>query len=155
MTAWQQRLGAAQQLDGDQRRLGLRLAGGVPQPCDRLLIPPLGSEHQMIRHLQPVRARGHQRDRGLTVQKAAGRRRHVPVDRVVHELVPEHHPVAGPVQKLGVERAAELPGDLGRRPAGDSGAVANRHGIAEARRDLQQLQRRPRPVPPAAGPPGT
>ena len=72
MTAWQQRLGAANELDGDQRRLCRRLAGGVPQPCDRLLVTPLRSEQQMIRHVQPVRARGHQRDRGLTVQKAAG-----------------------------------------------------------------------------------
>jgi hypothetical protein len=77
----------------------LRLAGGVPQPCDRLLIPPLRSEQQMmVRHVQPVRARGHQRDRGLAVQKAAGRRRHVLIDRVVHKLVPEHHPVAGLVE---------------------------------------------------------
>ena len=97
----------------------------------------------MIRHVQPVRARGHQRDRGLTVQKAAGRRRHVPVDRVVHELVPEHHPVAGLVEKLSVERVAELADDLRQRPAGDSGDIAKRHGIAEHRRDLQQLQRCP------------
>jgi len=104
----------------------------------------------MIRHLQPVRARGHQRDRGLTVQKAAGRRRHVLIDRVVHELVPEHDPVVSLVQKLSVERVAELPDDLGRRPAGDSGHIAQRHGIAEHRRDLQQLQRCRRQVPQAA-----
>src|SRR6185312_11681392 len=38
-------------------------------------------------------ARGHQGYRGLTVQKAAGRRRQVLIDRVVHQLVPEHDPV--------------------------------------------------------------
>ena len=97
----------------------------------------------MIRHVQPVRAHSHQRDRGLTVQQAAGRRRQVPVDRVVHELVPEHHPAAGLVQKLSIERVGELPDDLGRWPAGDSGDIAKRDGIAEHRRDLQQLQRCP------------
>jgi hypothetical protein len=150
MAAWQQRLGAADELDGDQRRPRRHLTGSVPQPCNRLLIPPLRSEHQMIRHVQPVRARGHQRDRGLTVQQAAGRRRHVPVDRVVHELVPEHDPVVSLVQKLSVERVAELPDDLGRRPAGDRSDIAKRHSIAEHRRDLQQLQRCPRQVTQAA-----
>jgi hypothetical protein len=141
MTAWQQRLGAANDLDGDQRRLSRRLTGGVPQRCDRLLVAPLRPEHQMIRHVQPVRARSHQRDRSLSVQKAASRRRHVPIDRVVHELMPEHDPVLRLVEKLSVERLAELPDNLGRRPAGDSGDIAKRHGIAEHRRHLQQLQR--------------
>ena len=95
----------------------------------------------MIRHVQSIRARGHQRDRGLTVQKAAGRRRYVLVDGVVHELVPEHDPVVRLVEKLSVERVAELPDHLGRRAAGDGGDVAERHGVAEHRRDLQQLQR--------------
>ena len=72
MTARQQRLGAAEELDGDQRRPRRRLTGGVAQPGDRLLVTPLRSEHQMIGHIQPIRARRHQRDRGLTVQKAAG-----------------------------------------------------------------------------------
>jgi len=91
----------------------------------------------VIRHVQSVRARGHQRDRGLTVQKTAGRRRHVLIDRVVHELVPEHDLVVTLVEKLSVERVAELPDDLGRRLAGDSGDIAKRHGIAKHRRDLQ------------------
>lgn len=57
----------------------------------------------MIRHIQPVRARGHQRHRGLTVQQAAGRRRHMLIDRVVHQLVPEHHPAVSLVQKHLIE----------------------------------------------------
>ena len=76
--------------------------------------------------------------------------RHVLVDRVVHELVPEHDSVVGLVEQLGVERVAELGDDLGRRAAGDSGDIAERHGVAEHRRDLQQLQRRRRQMSQAA-----
>ena len=54
MTAWQQRLGTAKELDRDQRRLCRRLTGGVSQPCDRLLVTPLCAEHQVIRHVQSV-----------------------------------------------------------------------------------------------------
>jgi hypothetical protein len=84
------------------------------------------------------------------VQKAAGGRRHVLVDRIVHELMSEHDPAAGLVEKLCLEGVAELSDDLGRRPSGDSGHIAKRHCVAEHRSDLQQLQRRPRQVPQAA-----
>ena len=135
MTARQQRLGAAEELEGDQRRLPRRLTGGVPQPPDGLLVAALGAEHQMIGHVQPIRARGHQCDRGLAMQEAASRRGHVLVDRVVHELMPEHDAFVDLVEKLGVERLAQLPGDVGRRTAGDSGHIAKRHRIAEHGRD--------------------
>ena len=141
MSAGQQRLGAANEIDRDQRRLGRRLTGGVSQPRDRLLVAPLRAEHQVIRHVQGIRTCGHQRERRLAVQEAAGRRRDVLIDRVVHELVPEHDPVVGLVEQLRVERLAELPDYLGRRPAGDGGDIAERHGIAEHRGDLQQLER--------------
>lgn len=150
VTVRQQRLGAEKELDGDRWRLSRCLTGGVAQPFDRLLVAPLRSEHQMIGHVQPVRAGGHQLRRGLTVQEAAGRRRHVLIDRVVHQLMPEHDPVVGLVEQLGVEGVLELPDDLGRQPAGDRGDVAKRHGIAEHRGDLQQLQRRRRQVAQAA-----
>jgi hypothetical protein len=78
----------------------------------------------MIRHVQSIRAHGHQRDRGLTVQKAADRRRHVLIDRFMHELVPEHNPVGSFTEELSVEHVAELPVHLGRRPSGDSGEMA-------------------------------
>jgi hypothetical protein len=109
----------------------------------------------MVGHVQSVRTRGRQRDRGLTVQQAAGRRGNVLIDRVVHELMPEHDAVAGLVEQLGVERVVELRDDLGRRPVGDGGDVAERHGIAEHRGDLQQLQRPRGQVPQAANHQGT
>ena len=104
----------------------------------------------MLRDVQLIRAGGHQRDRCLTMQKAAGRGRHVPIDRIVHELVPEHDSIVSLVEELGFERVAELPNDLGRWAAGDSGDVTKRHGVAQHRRDLQQLQRCRRQVPQAA-----
>ena len=150
MTVRQQRLGAKKQLDGDQRRPSRRVTCGLAQPSDRLLVTPFRSEHQMIGHVQLICAGRHQRDRGLTMQQAAGRRRHVLIDRIVHELVPEHDSIVSLVEELSFERVAELPNDLGRRAAGDRGDVTKRRGIAQHRRDLQQLQRGRRQVAQAA-----
>jgi hypothetical protein len=83
MTGWKESLGAAKEIDGDQRRLRRRLPGRVPQPGDRLLVTPLRPEHQMIRHVQSVRAPGNERVRCLTVQKAPDRGQHVLLDGVV------------------------------------------------------------------------
>jgi hypothetical protein len=89
----------------------------------------------MIRHVQSISAPGHEHDRCLTVQKAAGRRGHVLVDRVMHELVSEHDPFIRLVQEPSVERVAELPDHLGRRSAGDSRDIAKGNGIAQNSRD--------------------
>ena len=112
--------------------------------ADGLLVAALGAEHEVVGHLQPIRARGHQRDRRLAVQDAASRRGHVLVDRVVHQLVPEHDAFVDLVEEPGVVRRAQLPGDVGRRTAGDGGHVAERHRVAEHGRDLEQVQRRHR-----------
>jgi hypothetical protein len=61
-----------------------------------------------------VRTRGHQGHRGLAMQEAPGGGRHVPVDRVMHELVPEHDSLVGLVEQLGVERIAQSGHYLGR-----------------------------------------
>ncbi len=95
----------------------------------------------MVRHVQSISASGHEHDRCLAMQEAADRGRHVLVDRVMHELVPEHDAFVSLVQELSIERGTELPDHLGRRPAGDSGDVAKRNGIAQNSRDLQQFQR--------------
>ena len=150
MPAWQQRLGSAHELGRDQRRLSRRVAGGVSQPCDRLLVTSLCAANQVISDVQGIRARGPQRDRRLPVQETAGRRRHVLIDRVVHELMPKYDPVANLVEQSSVERGVELRDDLGRPPAGDRGDIAKRHRIAEHRRNLQQRQRPLRQVPQAA-----
>ena len=131
-------------------RLGRCLPGGSAQPCHRLVVTPLRPEHQVLRDGQGTGTRGHQRHRRLAVQEATGWRRHVLVDRVVHELVAEHDPVVGLVEQLGLERVAEPPHHLSRWKACDGGDVTERHGVAEHGRDLQQLQRRLRQVPQAA-----
>ena len=124
MGVGQKRLGEAQELDGDQRRLCRCLSGGGAQPCHGLVVASLRPEHQVLGDGQVVRTSRHQRHRGLAVQETPGRRWHVPVDRVVHELVPEHDTLVGLVEQLGVERVAELGNHLGRRAARDSGDIA-------------------------------
>ncbi len=104
----------------------------------------------MIGDVQKIRAGGRQGDRRLAMQETAGRRGNVLIDRIVHQLVPKHDPVASLVEQLRVERGAELRDDLGRPPAGDGGDIAERHRIAEHRRNLQQLEGRRRQVPQAA-----
>ena len=138
------------ELDRDHWRLGRRLPGGGAQPSHGLRVASLSPEDQVLADRQRIRTRGHQRHRGLAMQQAAGRARHVPVDRVVHELVPEHDPVVGHVEQLGVERVAKLPHHVSGWTACDGRDITERDGIAEDRRDLQELQRGRREVPQAA-----
>ena len=105
----QQRLGAQQEVDRDEGCLRGRVAGRLPQPGDGLEVTLLRPEHEVVRHLEPVGPGGRQRHRRLAVEEATGGRRRVLVDRVVDELVAEHHPVVDLVEQLGVERLAETP----------------------------------------------
>ena len=89
----------------------------------------------MIRHIQRIRTRRHQRHRRLTVQKTSRRRRHVLVDRLVHELMPEDDALVRLVEKLSVERIAQPAHYLRWRPVGDSSDIAKRHGIAQHLQD--------------------
>ncbi len=146
----QQRLRPAYELDRDQRRARRCITGGVSQRCNRLFVAPFGTEHQMVRDMEPIRASGRQRFGGLTVQQTAGRRGYLLIDRVVHELMPEYNAVVGRVEQLRGERLVQLADDFRGRPARHRGDVAQRHRVAEHCRDLQELQRRGRQVSKAA-----
>ena len=116
------------------------------------LVTPLRAEHEVVGHLKEVRAAGDQRERGLAVQTAAGRRGHMPVDRVVNELVPEHDAFVVLVETRASYAAPSCSRHHG--VTGDGGDVAERHGVAEHGRDPQQVERSGRQVAPAGEPPG-
>ena len=141
MPAGQQGLGTSEELDGDCRCGRQRFGCRGAQPGDRLLVAPLRAEHQVIRDVERIRPGVHQRECRLPVQETARRCGNLLIDRVVDELVPKHDAVACLVEQLRVERLVELSDELGRLAVGDRTHVAQRDGIAEHRRDLQQLQR--------------
>ena len=100
----------------------------------------------MARDVEPVGASRQQGGGRLPVQQASGGQRHVLVDRVMDELVPEDDPVTGLVEKLGVERLAELGDHLDGGSTGDGGDVAQGHGVTEHGGHLEQLASRRRQV---------
>ncbi|WP_207555998.1 hypothetical protein [Intrasporangium flavum] len=142
----QQRLGTMEQVDGDERRPPTGVARRLTQPAHGPLVPALGTEHQVVGDGAPVGPGVDEGDRRLPVQPPPRGPGDVQVDGVVHQLVAEDDPPVALVEQLRVEGATELRHHLHRREVRHGRDVAQRHGVTEHRRHLEQLQRGGRQV---------
>jgi hypothetical protein len=120
----------------------LRLAHGVAQHLDRLVVAPRGGAH-VVRGGLAQPAGGQQAAPHRAVQQPPARPADLLVDRVLHQRVRDLvHQVGATLvlgHQAGADQRLQRPGDGLRRLAGQAHQAAQLHPAAEHRQQLQQL----------------